>query len=362
MAMLLRPDLPAGPRRELSEALHDLHHQAGWPSLRAMAREVGCSYTTVSAAFSMTRLPKWGLLELLVETLNGDTEQFHQLWLAAGCADDNVTIEAVQLPAAEDRADKRGVNRKAAALLAGGIAAAIVTGAVASLRTFGQPVPESIIAPRTEKARCHSLAERRGSDPGHVRKMAGIGPGQQWCRLLHHSRRAGRLRGRSAMRHDRGLPRALPRPNLAGVGCRPGRRVPRRPLRPEEQPNRLLSRRGRAFPASPRRTAGLQHDVRPEGAGGPAAVRARHVAARVASVVRRSDRLVAHPPVDATPHAPVRPARDRMPSGSAGPATGGSRRPVGARAQGGSAGGDPVAAWPARRSCSAACSGSPVAR
>jgi hypothetical protein len=151
MAMLLRPDLPAGPRRELSEALHDLHHQAGWPSLRAMAREVGCSYTTVSAAFSMTRLPKWGLLELLVETLNGDTEQFHRLWLAAGCADDNVTIEAVQLPAAEDRADKRGVNRKAAALLAGGIAAAIVTGAVASLRTFGQPVPESIIAPRTEK-------------------------------------------------------------------------------------------------------------------------------------------------------------------------------------------------------------------
>jgi hypothetical protein len=151
MAMLLRPNLPAGPRRELSEALHDLHHQAGWPSLRAMAREVGCSYTTVSAAFSMARVPKWGLLELLVETLNGDTEHFHRLWLAAGCADGNAAIETVALPAAEEKTDKRGMNRKALALLAGGIAAAIVTGAVVSLRTFGQPVREPTTVPRAEK-------------------------------------------------------------------------------------------------------------------------------------------------------------------------------------------------------------------
>ena len=29
------------------------------------------------------RVPRWGLLELLVETLDGDTEEFHRLWLAA---------------------------------------------------------------------------------------------------------------------------------------------------------------------------------------------------------------------------------------------------------------------------------------
>ena len=39
MGGLPRPDLPPGPRRDLSEALHDLHHRAGWPSLRTLARE-----------------------------------------------------------------------------------------------------------------------------------------------------------------------------------------------------------------------------------------------------------------------------------------------------------------------------------
>jgi tetratricopeptide (TPR) repeat protein len=46
-----------------------------------MAREIGVSHTTVSTAFSSPRLPRWGMLELVVETLGGDTEQFHQLWL-----------------------------------------------------------------------------------------------------------------------------------------------------------------------------------------------------------------------------------------------------------------------------------------
>jgi hypothetical protein len=44
---LPRPELPPGPRRELNDALHDLHHQAGWPSLRTLAAAAGCSHTTV---------------------------------------------------------------------------------------------------------------------------------------------------------------------------------------------------------------------------------------------------------------------------------------------------------------------------
>jgi tetratricopeptide (TPR) repeat protein len=77
------PDLPHGPVRELFEQLHELHHRAGWPSLREMAKEVGCSHTTISAAFSEPRVPRWGLLELIVETLGGETARFHRLWLAA---------------------------------------------------------------------------------------------------------------------------------------------------------------------------------------------------------------------------------------------------------------------------------------
>ena len=60
MAVLTRPELPAGAGRDLVDALHELHHRAGWPSLRSLAREVGCSPTTVSAVFSSARLPTWG--------------------------------------------------------------------------------------------------------------------------------------------------------------------------------------------------------------------------------------------------------------------------------------------------------------
>ena len=81
MGALPRPDLPPGPQRDLNDALHELHHRAGWPSLRTMASHAGCSHTTVSGVFSAPRIPSWGILELLVEAMNGDVEQFHHLWL-----------------------------------------------------------------------------------------------------------------------------------------------------------------------------------------------------------------------------------------------------------------------------------------
>jgi hypothetical protein len=105
---LPRPDLPAGPRQTLSLELHALHHEAGWPSLRDMAREIGCSHTTVSATFSSPRLPRWGLLELVVETLGGDAEHFHQLWLAATVA----RTAGVSAPVAP--VDRAGDERSAA--------------------------------------------------------------------------------------------------------------------------------------------------------------------------------------------------------------------------------------------------------
>ena len=96
MASLPRPDVPGGPLRALFEALHELHHRAGWPSLRDMAREVGCSHTTVSVVFSGPRVPRWGVLELIVEALGGDTEEFHRLWLAASGASGRPPAEAAE--------------------------------------------------------------------------------------------------------------------------------------------------------------------------------------------------------------------------------------------------------------------------
>ena len=83
MSALPRPDLPAGPHRDLVGAVHDLHHRAGWPSLRTLARSAGVSHTTVSKVFSSPALPTWGTLELLVEAMQGDVAQFHLWWLAA---------------------------------------------------------------------------------------------------------------------------------------------------------------------------------------------------------------------------------------------------------------------------------------
>jgi hypothetical protein len=83
MSALPRPDLPPGAHRELVDALHDLHHRAGWPSLRILARETGVSHTTVSKTFSSPTLPNWGTLHLLVEAMDGRTDTFRDLWLAA---------------------------------------------------------------------------------------------------------------------------------------------------------------------------------------------------------------------------------------------------------------------------------------
>ena len=83
VSALPRPDLPPGPHRELSTAIHELHHRAGWPSLRTLAREAGISHTTVSKALSSKVLPSWGTLELLVDAMDGDCKRFHDLWIAA---------------------------------------------------------------------------------------------------------------------------------------------------------------------------------------------------------------------------------------------------------------------------------------
>jgi tetratricopeptide (TPR) repeat protein len=96
MSALPRPAL-TGPTRVLNDALHDLHHRAGWPSLRALAKETGVSHTTVSKTFSRPGLPSWGTLELLVEAMQGDTRHFHQLWLAASAPTDGASAPAPRI-------------------------------------------------------------------------------------------------------------------------------------------------------------------------------------------------------------------------------------------------------------------------
>lgn len=99
MGELPRPVVPDGPVRAFFDELHGLHHRAGWPSLRQMAKDVGCSHTTISAAFSGTTVPRWGLVELIVEALGGDLALFHARWLATGSKAEAVLGAPRQLPA-----------------------------------------------------------------------------------------------------------------------------------------------------------------------------------------------------------------------------------------------------------------------
>jgi hypothetical protein len=109
MSALPRPELAPGPKQSLNDALHDLHHRAGWPSLRALAKETGVSHTTVSKTFSQPALPSWGTLELLVEAMDGPVHDFRELWLAASTPTDGVPAPAPRI--AGRRAELETVRR-----------------------------------------------------------------------------------------------------------------------------------------------------------------------------------------------------------------------------------------------------------
>jgi hypothetical protein len=80
-----------GPVSDLFERLHDIHLAAGQPSVREIATGIGrgvISSSTIHNMFRGPRVPKWGFLELVVEALHGDTEEFLALWRAARLAED----------------------------------------------------------------------------------------------------------------------------------------------------------------------------------------------------------------------------------------------------------------------------------
>jgi hypothetical protein len=65
----------------LFKALGDLRAEAGNPSTRTIAKDVGSmSHTTVHAALSGTTIPSWPVLSKLVNYLGGNEDTFRQLW------------------------------------------------------------------------------------------------------------------------------------------------------------------------------------------------------------------------------------------------------------------------------------------
>jgi transcriptional regulator with XRE-family HTH domain len=173
MSSLPRPDLPPGPHRDLVTALHDLHHRAGWPSLRTLARETGVSHTTVSKAFSSTSLPSWGTLELLVEAMGGSAVEFHERWLVASTPTDASARPVPRIAGrkAELDAVRRHLETGTGLLLVTGEAGIgktkLVTTVAATTDTFvatGQCLPLSTVIPLLPVSDC--LRSLHGSDDG----------------------------------------------------------------------------------------------------------------------------------------------------------------------------------------------------
>nr|WP_168500499.1 PP2C family protein-serine/threonine phosphatase [Streptomyces sp. RLB1-33]QIY76367.1 serine/threonine-protein phosphatase [Streptomyces sp. RLB1-33] len=91
---LRKPELSAA-HQELNAALHRLHLLAGRPSLSEVARVLkgaGISRSTIHDAFCSQRLPKWKVIDALVEVLSSqapggrpeeDQKVLHEVWLRA---------------------------------------------------------------------------------------------------------------------------------------------------------------------------------------------------------------------------------------------------------------------------------------
>lgn len=107
---------PSGsePLAELRSRLRLVYRANGEPSTREVARRTGhaISHTTVHLVLRGEKTPRWGQLELVVEALGGDVDEFRQLWVAVRNAEDRAPAPAGaprsgQLPTADTEKARR---------------------------------------------------------------------------------------------------------------------------------------------------------------------------------------------------------------------------------------------------------------
>jgi CRP-like cAMP-binding protein/class 3 adenylate cyclase len=100
------PD-PASGLADLRERLKRLHRKAGEPSTRAIGKAITLSHTTVHSVLRCSKAPVWGQLELVVESLGGEVEEFKELWIAAKDEEEKLNnIVNGDVPETPQRADR----------------------------------------------------------------------------------------------------------------------------------------------------------------------------------------------------------------------------------------------------------------
>lgn len=102
---------PSGtPFKNLRYRLQRLYREACEPSTREVARRTNhaVSHTTVSAVLRCEKLPGWGQLELIVEALGGNRDEFRRLWVAV--RDEQDPQDAPPLPEPGEGAEHLGAE------------------------------------------------------------------------------------------------------------------------------------------------------------------------------------------------------------------------------------------------------------
>lgn len=96
---------PGPALQQLKYRLKRLHRESGEPSFRVISQrtEKAISHTTVGNVLSCGGPPGWGPLELVVEAMGGDLDEFRMLWIAV--RDETSPLALPEPVAWEDEAD-----------------------------------------------------------------------------------------------------------------------------------------------------------------------------------------------------------------------------------------------------------------
>ena len=96
------------PLAKLRNRLQRLYRHAGEPSTREVSRRTSkaISHTTVHGVLRCAKIPRWGQLELIVEALHGDIDEFRALWIMVRDAADGLEAAMPEPTPSQDQAAK----------------------------------------------------------------------------------------------------------------------------------------------------------------------------------------------------------------------------------------------------------------
>jgi class 3 adenylate cyclase len=100
-----QPSSAGDPLVKLRNRLQRIHRHNGEPSTREISRRTGkaISHTTVNLVLRCIKNPRWGQLELVVEALGGNVDEFRSLWIAVRDAEDGPATAAIPQASASVR-------------------------------------------------------------------------------------------------------------------------------------------------------------------------------------------------------------------------------------------------------------------